>query len=256
MDALTLILIFMVITAFMAFKFLRRHRGYLESQPIPLTKPQSAFLGSPPRDLHNYVIHDFYLRRIKEYGKTFGYYRGGLPVICTVDPQLLKAIYIKNFDNFTDVMEHEIGKKEKTMDLLDGDTWKILRRKLSPTFTSGKIKGMLDPMEEALQKTVDKLELACGSVIDVRPILQDMALVVTCRCAFGVEVDRDSELDQKLLKTARELGQSWALDADGNRDFQLLAHFPILAKFFPFFPEVYYKMWKVTKGILWSLPAS
>jgi cytochrome P450 len=39
-----------------------------------------------------------------------------------------------------------------------GDTWRALRKKLSPTFTSGKLKSMLRPMEDVAEKLIRVVE--------------------------------------------------------------------------------------------------
>jgi cytochrome P450 family 6 len=59
-----------------------------------------------------------------------------------------------------------------------GEVWRSLRKILSPTFTSGKLKSMLEPIEE----TVDNLIKHMGTVaelktsIDVKPIYQTFTL--------------------------------------------------------------------------------
>ena len=247
MDALTLILGVIVVSAAIILAYLRRNRGYLEKLPVPLEKTP-FLLGTPPRDIHNQVVHEYHLRQVKKHGKTWSWYRGGLPVINTVDPVLLKAIYVKNFDCFSDTLEHErtLSQKESTVDFLGGDLWKNVRRKLSPTFTSGKLKGMLIPMEGPLQDTAKQmLKMAkedCN--VNVRQILQDMACVVVARCAFGVEVNRAlaSETDKKILEMGRKLSQNFALDESANKEFQMVLHLPFISKFFPFFPDNYFHL--------------
>ncbi|XP_019861143.1 PREDICTED: putative cytochrome P450 cyp-13B1 [Amphimedon queenslandica] len=38
----------------------------------------------------------------KKYGKVFGYYIGAQPYLAVLDPDILKEIMIKKFDNFTE----------------------------------------------------------------------------------------------------------------------------------------------------------
>ena len=40
-------------------------------------------------------------------GNTFARYNGVTPTICTIDPELIKEITVKQFDNFTDAVPME-----------------------------------------------------------------------------------------------------------------------------------------------------
>ena len=52
----------------------------------------------------------------------------------------------------------QIEEKFTTLDLSGGDIWKNLRKNLSPTFTSGKLKGMMEPMSEVADDMMTFLE--------------------------------------------------------------------------------------------------
>ena len=177
-------------------------------------------------------------------------------MINTIDPEILKAIYVKNFDCFTETIEHErtFRDNEKFLGFLGGDMWRILRRKMSPSFTSGKLKGMLYPMEGPIKDTLDQLlkRANMASIVNVQQTFQDMACVVVARCAFGIDIDRAkaSETDQRILEMGRKLGQTFTFDKESNREFQMALHFPFITKFFPAYPDNFYQFQHAIKAML------
>lgn len=98
------------------------------------------------------------------------------PVICINDPQLIRLILIKDFDKFPDRGWFSNGKLDplsSNLFLLNGKKWRILRTKLSPIFTSGKLKQMhpyLMELSQQMVKTCDA-ELKLTDTIDVNDIL-------------------------------------------------------------------------------------
>ena len=52
--------------------------------------------------------------------------------------------------------------------------WKNLRKNMSPTFTSGKLKAMMEPMTEVIDRFMVHLHKMAGegNEVEVKPILQ------------------------------------------------------------------------------------
>ena len=67
---------------------------------------------------------------------------------------------------------------ETTLDIARGETWRALRKILSPTFTSGKMKSMMEPMDEIADRTVEYLSdiIKTKPKLDVKPIIQGTVL--------------------------------------------------------------------------------
>ena len=83
----------------------------------------------------------------QKYGKTLGYYEGSTPVVETTDLKLLKSILIKDFGVFTNRRRIEALMFEPYnyfLSLIKDEEWKSVRAILSTTFTSGKLKSVLN----------------------------------------------------------------------------------------------------------------
>lgn len=108
-----------------------------------------------------------------KFGSTFRIVK---PILIVRHPELIKNICAKDFDYFVDRLDIEVDENESvTMNLfnLRGHRWKILRSKLTPTFTSGKIKNMYNLMEECtleLVKMIDKMN-ADGELIETKELM-------------------------------------------------------------------------------------
>jgi len=63
------------------------------------------------------IYHDWYVQKINQLGKTFARYDGILPSIVTIDPEMIKEITAKQFENFTDVVEMNFTPEQTTLDL-------------------------------------------------------------------------------------------------------------------------------------------
>ena len=193
-----LIILFVVVFLLVGILFLRRTYGILEKTGIPVMTP-SLFLGSEPFLKHkiNYIELDRENRR--KYGRVWAAYEMCEPWVTVADPALIKAITVKNFENFS--AHWGVGTMESkfvTLDQAVGQEWKDLRRGLTPTFTSGKIKGMLALIGSSVDNMVEHLEEKTREWI-----IQ----------AFGqqMELPRNNEPLEKLLTAARATNGYWIM---------------------------------------------
>lgn len=134
-------------------------------------------------------MYDEFRSRKLAYG---GIYSIGSPQLMINDPDLIKVVLTKEFQHFHD-REHFIDEKNDplTTNLLAqrGIKWKKLRAKLTPTFTSGKMKLMFERFllcSELLAKVVEK-EVETGKSIDIKDFLARFTTDIIGSCAFGIE---------------------------------------------------------------------
>ncbi|KAI5737138.1 hypothetical protein M8J76_010374 [Diaphorina citri] len=116
------------------------------------------------------------------------------PVLVLTESEIIKHVLIKDFDVFTDRGFFESDEPVlKILFGLTGDEWRKMRNKLSPTFTSGKIKEMFPLMEtcgrnlETILTTLDYNKK--HQSIDVKEYLGRYMTDVIGSTVFGLEIN-------------------------------------------------------------------
>ncbi|KAK9696345.1 Cytochrome P450 [Popillia japonica] len=123
--------------------------GYWKRRNIPYLTPTYPIGNFEPPWAINEGFHKTMANTYNEFKKK-GYKYGGIfsflrPTFVPVDLDIIKHIMIKDFQYFVD---RGVYYNEKTDPLsahlfsMEGDKWRSLRARLSPTFTSGKMKSM------------------------------------------------------------------------------------------------------------------
>nr|QZM07449.1 cytochrome P450 monooxygenase [Lasioderma serricorne] len=164
-----------------------------ERKKLPYLEPKFP-LGCIPKKRMRVgdIVMEWYKeikRRGHKHGGAFLHYR---PVYIPVDPDYIKNILIKDFQHFTD---RGLFHDEKTDPLsahlfnMDGPQWKYLRGKLTPTFSSGKMKMMFDTLVQCtgpFLEAMDKFASGCKP-IDIKELLSCFTTDVIGSCAFGID---------------------------------------------------------------------
>lgn len=116
------------------------------------------------------------------------------PILLIRDPELIRSILIKDFASFQDRGVHsneDYDPLSGNLFSITGAKWKNMRSKLTPTFTSGKLKGMISTLIDCgfkLQNYLEKLA-EDGGKLDVREISACHSTNVIASVAFGIEID-------------------------------------------------------------------
>ncbi|XP_031639218.1 probable cytochrome P450 6d5, partial [Contarinia nasturtii] len=139
-----------------------------------------------------------------------GFYALMRPILLIRDPELIRHILIKDFSHFQDRGVY-VNEKDDPLSghlvALAGEKWKGLRAKLTPTFTSGKLKGMFSTLVACgsnLQNYLDKLAEK-SELLDVQEIAASHATNVIASVSFGIDVDAITDPNTDFRKYGRKM---------------------------------------------------
>lgn len=190
---------------------------YWKSKNIPYLQPSFPF-GNFENPLRNKkaqsVCYKEFYDEFKKMGKTCGgIYTFLTPTFIPVDPEFNKHILVKNFQSFHARGLH-INERDQPVSAnifnMDGEKWKILRSKLSPTFTSAKMKHMFHLMT-ACSSTMDKYikpYVDNNMPVDVKDFVGRLTTDIIGSCAFGIECNsfEDTTFQHSLMRIFIESG--------------------------------------------------
>lgn len=193
-------------------KTLIKYRHW-QKKKVPFFKPSFPFGNYTGALLFRKPFHELNVEiynKIKYEMKLpyAGLYNLNRPVLVVTDPELLKHILIKDFDHFADRgMSEENEEKEPLAGHLfnkRGDPWRRLRNKLSPTFTSGKMKYMYPLIEQCSEHLVTTINKQFGDAKEIALEVKDYCARFTTdvigSAAFGVEINSLENPDSEFRK--------------------------------------------------------
>ncbi|XP_022174826.1 probable cytochrome P450 6a14 [Myzus persicae] len=142
--------------------------------------------------------------------KFVGMYQLQTPTLLLRDPETIRLFLVKSFSHFTDRGFLYDGHREpltRHLVNLEGDTWKILRQKLTPTFSSGKIKSMLGLLQGCGLQLIEYMDATIESgktEFEIRDLTAKFTTDVIGTCAFGLECNslKDSQSEFRRMGCA------------------------------------------------------
>ena len=185
----------------------------LKKLNIPHNPPSIRSLGNIADDRDPDSVFKNQLLKKKQFGKIYGQYNGLNLEITIGDPKILKQIFIKEFNVFSDrtnIFKKINGKELNTgVNVISGEQWKRVRSTLSPTFSSVKLKEMFGIIENCVDCTVLQLEKAVkeeNGRFETKEIFSRLSLDVICSAAFSTNVNAQSYDDnsKKIIELAKK----------------------------------------------------
>lgn len=221
----------LALVVFLFYKYWTRNSDYWKIRGVP--QVVEPFRRASGEDHFRSSIRDMYNKFKGE--RYFGVIRQSEPNLFLTDLDLIKQILTKDFQHFTDRkffpdLPHDFI--QKNMFNLEGEAWKRMRAKLSPTFTSGKMKLMFNLMQEVakvLKEHVASLAES-KSIIDAKDLMARFTTDVIGTCAFGLDTNSLHSGDNEFRKIGKLI-----FDTTFRTMFTILIvpHIPWIAKIFP-----------------------
>ncbi|KXJ75238.1 hypothetical protein RP20_CCG012089 [Aedes albopictus] len=142
--------------------------------------------------------------------KVYGFYEFRRPTIILRDLRVVKQVFIKDFDHFTNHMAPVDEKMDSILGngliSLQGGKWREMRAMLSPMFTGNKIRVMVPLVGKCAEDLCRFVEKEKEDVEwDVRELLAKCLVEVIGSCAFGIEVDSFNDPDNEFDRAAKYL---------------------------------------------------
>ena len=177
---------------------------------------------------------------IKEWQKKYGRIIPVLwfwdPMLIVTDPDVLKEITVKDFNNWTDryLPGHgDLQQKivQQGVFFSKGMSWKRIRRIMTPTFNSTKLKNLTLHMNLTSRRLADKLkEFAdAGRPASAKNCFGAFALDVICGTAFGLDTDALTDAAVPFMTHAQGLMK---MDKYLQIAMMLVGIFPWMSKVF------------------------
>ncbi|CAH1395149.1 unnamed protein product [Nezara viridula] len=216
---------------------LTKNHGYWASRNVKFIRPLPFFGNSFSSTFsiepsHKIQQEQYNYLKGQPYGGVWGFWK---PKLLLLDPQIIEQIMIKDFSYFTD---RDSASNANSSDPLSnhlvnktGNDWKILRTKLTPVFSSGKLKTMIQQIMECSDACVEQIaqKIATGKPFEVREEMAGFTMDVIGSCAFGLNLNAINDPDSQFKK----MGQVIFAPSRKTKLFRSLSmHFGFVLKWF------------------------
>ncbi|XP_013192856.2 cytochrome P450 6B7 [Amyelois transitella] len=200
--------IFVLLYAF--YLFSKRKHNYWKQKGVKSPDPMPVVGNFGKVMLLKESVQKLFQNTYKQYPneKIVGLYRGFTPMLLLRDPELIKQVLIKDFPLFQDRgMSTSRSKLGKNLFEADGETWRILRQKLTPVFTSKKLKDMIPLVEQCVENYIKYVEHLTENNInhEIRSLQSKYTLQVIGSCAFGLQLDTYNDNEDEFSIMAKRI---------------------------------------------------
>ncbi|KAI4454490.1 cytochrome p450 [Holotrichia oblita] len=163
-----------------------------------------------PKRANFEILCEQYVALKKAGHKLGGIFLGTRPGYLLVDPDMIRNVLSKDFVHFQDRGTYYDEKHDPLsahLFSLEGQKWRNLRVKLTPTFTSGKMKMMFQTLLDCGDQMMEKIaELTDqNEAIDSKDILARFTTDVIGSCAFGLECNSFKREDSEFRAHGKQL---------------------------------------------------
>lgn len=206
-----MLLFSVVVFLILVIAFMKKHYKYWDKLSVVCDTPVlffGSFFDVALRKKHvSEIIRSIYARFSNfDYVGMFIFHQ---PVLLLRSPELLKKILVKDFDKFAN---RNIATNEgadplafHTLFISRDNVWRNMRAKLTPVFTSGKMKLMFPLMLECGKDLHQHLTEQVDKEIEAKLLMRRYTVDIISSCAFGMHTNCFAEEDPEVLQMASRL---------------------------------------------------
>ena len=139
---------------------------------------------------------------MSQYGPTFIAYLGIKPVIVTEDLEIIKSVMSKNFNSFKNRGRFFPLLSRSDMLELRGEHWTTIRRTITPTFSSKKLKMLSPLIQGSCEKLINKMAAVSNtnSSVNVWEWFKMFSMEVILATAFSRDISLENSQEHPLSK--------------------------------------------------------
>lgn len=182
-----------IVFSIVLFILVRNQFSYWKRAGVPEAPPSIPFGNFQPvaRKERSFglVIYDIYKQTSEPFLGVYLFFR---PALLVRDPELVKNVLTRDFQHFHDRGVYHNPKADPlsgNLFAMPGDEWKSLRTRLTPAFTSGKLKGMFPIVHNVGKELVKFMEPMAdkNEILDMRDIAARYVIDCLASILFGQE---------------------------------------------------------------------
>lgn len=194
------------------YLFVKRRYSYWSRRNIVYVEPKfpvGSFKFFGQKDHFSLQLGEIY-QQYREKTSAVGLYFFFSPVLLVTDTELIRSILIKDFQHFQDRGTYYNEKHDPLSAHLfnvEYDRWKPLRSKLTPTFTSGKMKFMFSTVVAVADEFVNCIDtlVKTDNEMEIYDLLGRFTTDVIGTCAFGIECNSLKDPDAKFRQMGKKI---------------------------------------------------
>ncbi|XP_077276291.1 putative cytochrome P450 6a13 [Temnothorax americanus] len=199
------------------YYFLTSSYDFWKSRGVRGPQPTPGFGNFKDIMFNNLSMGDYTTKLYNEHKDEpmIGIFARKTPILIVKDLDLIKDILIKDFSTFANRGLPTFKKADplsQHLFALEPKRWRPLRTRLSPVFTSGKLKEMFSLISKCADHLVQYMEKVASrnEPVECRELTAKYTTDVIGTCAFGIEMNALSDEDSEFRKMGRQIfNPSW-----------------------------------------------
>lgn len=209
----TLVLLFVPFP--IIYFYIKHKQNYWKNLNVPYVEPHFPLgnFNGLGKHYHTYELFTNFYNELKGQGKFGGIFFLTKSILICLDLEFIKTVLIRDFDYFInrDIYYNEVHDPlSANLLTLEEQRWKSIRKKLTPTFTTTKMKFMFPTMQNISNELIEVLnrETNINSEVEMKEILARYTTDVIGTCALGIDCNSLKDPNAQFRIMSKEVVSS------------------------------------------------